>query len=265
MAAAKGVSTSHRAVLDGLKGKMPVLVHGMRTPFVKSFGSLMKVDSIGLGVSCCAGLLDKCKIDPKHIEHLIWGNVCLQTNAPNLAREIIIDLNLPKTLCGHMTSQACISGLNAIFQADQWIRTGQAECVLGGGSDSLSCAEVPLPRNLVHGLGVVTYGKKKGFDIYKTITKYAGPPGAKWFPTMPSITERSTGKTMGWHADMMAQINKISREDQNKLAVASHKNAAIAREKGIFKQEIWPTGANDGTDTVIDQDDLIQPPEKMNP
>ncbi|CUG05294.1 thiolase, putative, partial [Bodo saltans] len=94
-----------------------VIVSGARTPFVKSFGELMKVDTVGLSVAAVNGLLNNTKLDPSHVNHIIWGNVVMQTNAPNCAREIVIDLNLPKNIPAHSTSMACASGLNALTQA----------------------------------------------------------------------------------------------------------------------------------------------------
>ena len=94
-----------------------VIVAGSRTPFVKSFGEFMKVDTIGLASSAVQGLLHKTKLDTEKIDNIIWGNVVMQTNAPNCAREIVIDLNLPKHIASHSTSMACASGLNAISQA----------------------------------------------------------------------------------------------------------------------------------------------------
>jgi acetyl-CoA acyltransferase len=236
-----------------------VLVHGVRTPFVKSFGDLMKVDTIGLSVSAVAGLLQRTKLDPEQIDNIVWGNVVMQTNAPNCAREIVIDLNLPKHIVGHSVSMACASGLQSIVQAINMIETGNADVVIAGGSDSVSNGELPLPRKLAHGLAQFVYGKQKGAAAIPNFFKEAGYNPAGWAPQMPAIAERSTGKTMGWHGDMIAEMNQIPRSEQEALAIKSHENACAARKKGYFKEEVVPVVAKVGNKTIeVDKDNLIR-------
>eukprot|EP01079_Euglenida_sp_SAG-EU17-18_P004206 gene4206-4511_t len=84
---------------------------GARCPADPSFGSLIDSDSIDLGVASVAGLVNKYDLDPNQLDQLIWGNVVLQTSAPNISREIVIDLNPPTQIVGHSVSMACASGL----------------------------------------------------------------------------------------------------------------------------------------------------------
>lgn len=234
-----------------------VIVTGVRTPFVKSFGELMTVDAIGLGVSAVSGLLEKTKLNPEEIDEIIWGNVVLNTKAPNVAREIIIDLNLPKKITGVTVSRACLSGLEAILQAVRLIEHGHANVVIAGGSDSTSNGEISLPRHVGHALGQYQYGKDQGtFKGIKKLLKDSGNPKT-WMPVAPAIAERSTGFTMGYHADMMAEINNISREAQDQLAMASHLNAARARKNGYLKEEIVPVKVPE-SGKVVSEDNLIR-------
>jgi len=237
-----------------------VIVHGVRTPFVKSFGKMMKVDTIGLSSAAVHGLLDKTKLDPQHVNHLVWGNVVMQTNAPNVAREIIIDLNMPKHIAAHSTSMACASGLNAITQACMLVETGNADCVIAGGSDSVSNGELPIPRNLAYGLAQFIYGRNKGsLAALPDFFREAGYNPLKWLPTPPAIAERSTGKTMGWHGDMISELYKVPRAEQEKLALKSHENACKAAERGFFKDEIVPVSFKKGSKTVeVTDDDLVR-------
>eukprot|EP01012_Entosiphon_sulcatum_P050840 TRINITY_DN6978_c0_g1_i1.p1 TRINITY_DN6978_c0_g1~~TRINITY_DN6978_c0_g1_i1.p1 ORF type:complete len:469 (-),score=89.90 TRINITY_DN6978_c0_g1_i1:83-1384(-) len=242
-----------------------VLVAGTRTPFVKAFGDLLKVDAVGLGVASVQGLLAKTNLDPKHVDDLIWGNVVLCTSAPNIAREVVIDLNLPRQIVAHSVSMACASGLKAVLEADTLIRSGHSDCIIAGGSDSMSNAEVPLPRNVTYGLakGFVYAKGKNPIANVQTFFKYAGVNPLGWGPTPPSIAERSTGKTMGYHADLMAEINKISREDQDAYAVNSHAKALAARAKGYLKEEVVQVSA--GKDKFVSEDNLLreQDPAKL--
>lgn len=224
----------------GFKKQRAVIVSGARTPFVKSFGELMKVDTVALSVAAVNGLLNNTKLDPNHINHIVWGNVVMQTNAPNCAREIVIDLNLPRHIAAHSTSMACASGLNALTQAVTLVESGHADCVIAGGSDSVSNGEMPIPRTLAHGLAQFVYGKKKGMAALPNFFAEAGYNPLKWLPQPPAIAERSTGKTMGWHGDVIGELQGVSRKDQEALAILSHRNACAARDKGYFDGEIVP-------------------------
>lgn len=230
-----------------------VFVTGVRTPFVKSFGTLMKADTLQLASSAVAGLLNKTSLDPNEINHIVWGNVVLQGNAHNCAREIVIDLNLPKSITGNLTSMACASGLNALAQACMLIEGGHADVVIAGGSDSVSNSELPLPRSVTHGMMMAQ--KKGAMGFFKE----AGYNPSAWLPKGVALAERSTGKTMGWHGDVIGELNNISREDQEALAVASHANATRAEKAGYFKDEIVPVSMEKKGKTVqVTADDLIQ-------
>lgn len=97
----------------------------------------------------------------------------LNTAAPNVAREIVLDLHLPKKIPGVTVSRACLSGLQAILQAVRLIEHGDAHCVIAGGSDSMSNGEICLPRHLQHALAKYQYGKKKGLEgVYKCCIRF---------------------------------------------------------------------------------------------
>jgi len=231
---------------------------GARTPFVKSFGQLQKCDTIGLSVAAVEGLMKKSKLNPNVVDHIVWGNVVMQTNAPNVAREIIIDLNLPKKITAHSTSMACMSGLNAIMQAQQLVESGYADVVIAGGSDSTSNGELPIPRRLAYGLAEFAFGKQRGLAAVPNFFKHAGYNPLKWAPVQPAIAERSTGKTMGWHADMMAELAKVGRAEQEAFAIASHRNASAAQKKGYLNEEVVPCDDQKGKGNLITEDNLIK-------
>jgi acetyl-CoA acyltransferase len=249
------IQQNHVNSLQQQKNKA-VIIMGARTPFVKAFGPLMKVDSIGLGVASVGGLINKAKLDPNHIDEIIWGNVVLNTKAPNVAREIVLDLNLPKKITGVTVSRACHSGLEAILQGVRLIEHGGADCVIAGGSDSMSNGEISLPNHISWALGQYQFGGEKGFKGFVKLLKNAGPPST-WIPTPPSITERSTGHTMGYHADLIAENRDVKREAQDALAMASHTNAARARREGKFKEEIVPVTLPNG-EGIVSEDNLIR-------
>jgi acetyl-CoA acyltransferase len=219
------------------QGRRAVIVAGCRTPFIRAYTDLLEVDALGLGTAAVAGLLKATKLKGEDLDHIVWGNVIAQSSAPNLAKEIAIDLKLPHSVTGHTVSMACASGLNAILSAAQMIEGGTAGVVVAGGSDSMSCGQLPLDRHVTQSLALYGQGK---LSLYQFISK-AGMPWS-WMPTKPSIAERSTGKTMGEHADIMCELLGATRKEQDDLAMASHKNASAAVAAGLLAGEVVPVG-----------------------
>lgn len=218
----------------------------------------MEVDSIGLAVTAVGGLIHSTKLDPFEVDGVILGNVVVNSGAPNLAREVILDLNLPKHIPGTTISIACLSGLEAVSLAQLSIETGNAKVIIAGGSDSLSSGELPMPRKFTRALGKYQMGggSKKGWSGMKEIFDYAGYSPSNWLPVPNGINERSTGKSMGYHADMMAEINGVDRTEQDSFAIRSHRNAYHAREAGKLKQEIIPVITKGKS---VAKDDLVRP------
>lgn len=82
------------------------------------------------------------------------------------------------------------------------------------------------------------------------------------FPQQNSIAERSTGKTMGYHADLMAEINQVSKQLQDEFAVRSHNNAYNAQQLGKFKNEIVPV--MNGSGKTVNKDNILRPNMKID-
>lgn len=212
-----------------------VIVTGTRTPFTRAFNELMPLDTIDLGAAAVKGLLEKTKLSPGHIDHVAWGGVILRSGCPNTAREIVIDLDLPPSVSAHTETMACASGLKSVLSAVQMIESGNADVVIAGGSDSVSCTEVPLARDVSQSLALYSSGKISASKLFSV----AGLP-CSWMPKQPGVSERSTGKSMGYHADLMAQLCATPRLAQDAFAMDSHRKAAAAEAAGLFKDEIVP-------------------------
>ena len=98
-------------------------------------------------------------------------------------------------------------------------------------------------------------GNKKGLSGVLKLLR--GIAGATKLPQQPSIAERSTGKTMGYHADLMAEINGVERPEQDAWAIGSHNKACAARAAGLLAQEIVTVVGADGAEKVR-EDELIR-------
>jgi acetyl-CoA acyltransferase len=232
-----------------------VIVGGRRTPFVKAFTHFTKLDTIALGVAATRGLLRSLDLKRDEVDAIVWGGVILPSAAPNVAREIALDLRLPPTVYAHTVSQACISSIQSITTAAAMVERGDADVVVAGGSESTSNAEVKLPQKAVHALAPLAFGKPDPQQILGVLADLW--PFYDLLPQRPQIAERTTGLLMGESAEQMARRNGITREAQDELAARSHHRAAAALESGRFESEIEPI-TPPGSTRPISRDSLVR-------
>ncbi len=232
-----------------------VVVAGVRTPFVKAFGPYTKLDTIALADIAVKGLLEKTGLDTSTLNAVVWGGVILPTTAPNIGREVVLDLGLPPSVEAMTVTRACASGLQAITDAVALIDRGEADVVIAGGSDSTSNVGVELPNDLVHAFAPLALGGKAGPLDYLGAVKDLFP-FKNVLPRRPQIAERTTGELMGESAEKMAGINQIGREAQDELTLRSHQRAAAGYEQGILTEEIVPVTNPDGE--TIARDGLLR-------
>ncbi|HEX4458362.1 MAG TPA: acetyl-CoA C-acyltransferase [Polyangia bacterium] len=267
MAKQKSSSTSSSNGGSSSSSRRAVVVGGVRTPFVKAFGPLMKVDTIGLGVAAVAALLERTGLPRKEIDAIIWGGVILPSASPNVAREIALDLKLPASVEGMTVTRACASGLQAITNAAAAIERGDSDVIICGGSDSTSNAEIKLPQKVVHALAPLAFGKATPADYLSVLSQMW--PINEILPQRPKIAERTTGVVMGEAADDMGRRNEIARAAQDEFAVRSHHRAAAAIASGRFDSEVAPIdvpgGARVHADGLVRADTSVEKLAKLRP
>ena len=231
-----------------------VVVSGARTPFVRAFGSFMELDAIALGGHAVQGLLDRTGLSPEQVDSLVWGGVILPSGAPNVGREIGLDLGLPASAEAMTVSRACASGLQAITLAAAAIERGEADVIIAGGADSTSSARLEMPASLMHKVAPVAMNRKSGaLDYLKLLGRLS--PRRDLVPARPQIAERTTGELMGEACERMAEMYQISREAQDQFTLDSHTKAAAAIESGRFEEEVVPVTTSNGT---VERDEIVR-------
>lgn len=244
-----------------------VVVAGARTPFVKAFGDFTRLDTIALGVSAVRSLLKKTGVGHGDVESIVWGGVILPGYAPNVGREIALDLRLDAACEGMTVTRACASGLQAITTAAAAIERGDMDVAIAGGSDSTSNAELKLPQKIVHAMAPLAFGKPTASDYVGALAQLM--PLHEILPQRPKIAERTTGEVMGEAAEKMARRNEISREAQDELAARSHHRAAAAMASGRFDEEVYPVETAEGrwvhADGLVRADTSVEKLAKLKP
>ncbi len=232
-----------------------VIIGGVRTPFLRSFGAFTRLDTIALGAAAVGGLLERYPVERREIDGLTWGGVIVPSATANIGREIVLEMGLPPEVEGSTVSRVCTSGLYAITTAAAAIERGDADVMIAGGGDSTSNAELKMPQALVQKLAPVAMNRKSGpADYLRALMKLNLPNDI--LPKPPSPRERSTGELMGEAGEKMGQRNNISREAQDAFAVQSHQRAAAAMAAGRFAEEVAAMDAPGGK--LVTADDNVR-------
>ena len=213
-----------------------VIAGGWRTPFVKAGTALADADVLELASAATAETLARTETPAGTVDEIVYGNVSRPVAYHNLAREIVLALDLPASIYASSVGMACASACVAITDAADHIAVGTADAVLAGGAESLSNVPITYTPRLARALVRASQAK----TLPERVSSFAGIRLSDLAPVAPGIRETSTGLTMGESAERMAQINCISREEQDRWALRSHQRSAQGWESGRLGAEVVP-------------------------
>ncbi len=202
----------------------PVVVSGLRTPFARSGTVFRDVSAVDLARRATQELLERTALDGNVVDEVAFGQVVTSVLAPNVAREVSLLPQLPKTVPAYSLNRACASAGQAVSYAADQITLGHADVVLAGGVESLS--DIPILHSKRMAQILVEASKAK--SLGQRLAAFGKVRPKDLIPVSPAIAEPSTGESMGQSAEKMAKENGISREAQDRLALTSHQRAAAA-------------------------------------
>jgi acetyl-CoA acyltransferase len=230
------------------------IVAGLRTPFVKAGSDLAELDVLELAAAVTTELLQRTALEPQQVDHVIYGNVVRPVQYSNLARELVLATALPRRTPAHTVTLACASAIQAITDATDLIERGYADVVIAGGVEMLSNIPISLSPPLARAVVSAAQAKSLGGRIqsFRDLSLADLPPVA------PSITETSTGLSMGQSAELMAKLNGIKREDQDAWALTSHRKAAAAWADGRMFAEVTPVYVTSGGGRAVGRDNHVR-------
>jgi len=202
------------------------IVDAVRSPIGRYNGGLAPVRPDDLAAHAIRELLARTPdLDPARIEDVYFGNAngAGEENR-NVARMAALLAGLPTSVPGVTVNRLCASGLEAVVQAARAIAVGDAHIAVAGGVESMTRAPYVLPKN------------DKPFPAAHT-ELYSTTLG--WRMVNPAMNPQWT-IPLGESAELIAEKHKISREQQDEFALASHQKAAAARQSGLFDPELAP-------------------------
>ena len=230
------------------------IVRGLRTPFVKAGSVFSGLTALDLGRMVVQELVQRADIDPNEINQLVFGQVIPTLTAPSIAREVVIAAGLPRRIEAFTVARACATSIQAMTTAANAIAVGEADVVIAGGTESMSDAPIFTSRPLAHALVAASKAK----SLPDKLKPFQRLKAKDLLPVPPAIAEYSTGMSMGESAEKMAKENGISRQEQDRIAMASHHNAARAWKEGKFADEVMHVVVPPKFEDVAAQDNIVR-------
>lgn len=196
------------------------IVSAVRTPIGKFGGSLASQSAADMGVVAAKAAMERAGVQPEQVEETIFGNARQAGGGPNPGRQISVRSGVPQWVPAYTVNKACASGMKSIALGLQEIATGNLECVLAGGTESMS--------RLPYYLDGARFGYRMG---HQELVDGMYRDGF-YCPLAKMV--------MGETAEVLAEQYKISREEQDQFALTSQQRAAAAQSGGRFDAEIAP-------------------------
>jgi acetyl-CoA C-acetyltransferase len=230
------------------------ILGGVRIPFCRNNTAYADVGNFGMAVKTLGTLVERFGLHGLELGEVAYGAVIRHASDWNLAREATLSSGLAPTTPGITTARACGTSLdNAIIVANK-IATGQIEAGIAGGADTTSDVPIVYSRALQQRLLAMNRAKA---PLEKVETALRGFSLSELKPSFPGVAEPRTGKSMGEHCEMMAKEWHIAREDQDRVALASHQKLAAAYARGFFKDLVVPFRGVD-RDNVLRADTSLE-------
>jgi acetyl-CoA C-acetyltransferase len=219
-----------------------VIVGSARTPIGKLSGAFAGLTAMDLGGIAIKAALERAGIGAEQVDYVLMGHVLQAGQGQITARQAAVKAGVPMTVPAMTINKVCLSGINAIYLADQMIQNGDAEVVVAGGMESMTQSPYLLPK--------ARAGYRMGNGELVDSLIHDGLWCAFDAVHMGAGTENYVG-----------QVGGISREAQDEAAAKSHERAAAAQKEGRFADEITPVSIpqRKGDPVVIDTDEGVRP------
>src|SRR5262245_57295212 len=197
-----------------------VILSGARTPVGKLLGALKDFGAVELGAVAARAAIERAGIDPYLVDEVIMGNVVQAGNGQNPARQVALRAGIPDSVAALTINKVCGSGLKAVMLAANGIKLGEINIAVTGGMESMSGAPYLLK------------GARQGYRL----------GNGEMIDSM--IHDGLWCAFDNWHmgctGEVVAERYHVTREEQDRYALNSHRKALAAIKEGRFDREIVP-------------------------
>lgn len=254
---AKKATTRKKSSVKGQQERVAI-VAGIRTPFARQLTYYKKVNAIELGKMAVSEMLTRAEIDLSLIEQVVFGQVLVQPEAPNIAREIVLGAGMNVNTDAYSVSRACATSFQSAVSVAESIMAGSISVGVAGGADTSSVVPIGVTKKMASILVQLSKARTMG----QRLKLFSQLRPKDFAPVPPSVKEYSTGLTMGQNAEQMARDHGITREAQDELAHRSHTLAAKAWESGNLNDEVM-TAYVDPFNESLSQDNTVRFDSKL--
>src|SRR6187399_189871 len=247
-------------------GDRVAIVAGVRTPFAKQGSAYRALTALDLGKLAVAELLSRTAIKSSEINQVVYGQVIPSVTVPNIAREIVLGVDLPRSIEAYSVSRACTTSYQSTVNVAESIMAGVIDVGIAGGADSASDVPMVTSKKLSDAL----LGASRARGVGGKLSSFRGVAARDLLPIPPALKEPSTGLTMGESAEKMAKENGISRKAQDELAHRSHTLCAQAWADGRLGRDVMtayvpPKYEPFSEDNLVRKDSTLDGYEKLRP
>jgi len=236
------------------------ILGGNRIPFARSNKEYANASNQDMLTSTIDGLIARFGLQDEKLGMVAAGAVLKHARDFNLTREVVLGSALSNETPAFDLQQACGTGLAAAVQVADAIALGRIDSGIAGGTDTTSDAPLAVNDELRKTLIKVNNARTTA-DRLKLLGSVRP---SQFAPEQPQNGEPRTGLSMGDHAAITARELGISREDQDQLAVESHRKLAAAYEEGFFDDLVTPyLGVQ--RDTNLRPDSSLEKLAKLKP
>jgi acetyl-CoA C-acetyltransferase len=224
------------------------ILGGVRIPFCRNNTAYHDVGNLGMSIKTLGAVVEKFKLHGEVLGEVAMGAVLKHSSDWNLGREAALSSGLSPLTPGITLQRACGTGLDTVVTVANKIALGQIEAGIGGGSDTTSDVPIVVGKRLRRRLLDANMARSLGARL----KAFKGFAFKELTPEFPGVGEPRTGKSMGEHCELMAKQWGITREAQDALAAASHRNAAAAYERGFYTGLVAPFRG-------LERDNILRP------
>src|SRR6201992_2550630 len=224
----------------GAEMREVVICEPVRTPIGRYGGMFKSQTAVDLGVAALTGLLERTGVSPESVQDVILGHCYPSSEAPAIGRVVALDAGLPVTVPGMQVDRRCGSGLQAVIQACLQVSAGDNDIVVAGGAESMS-------NVAFYSTDMRWGGARGGVRVHDGLARGRSTAGGRHHPVPGGMLET---------AENLRRQYRISRQEQDELAVTSHQRAVAAQKDGVLAEEIIPvTVRSRRGEEVIDTDE----------
>ena len=212
------------------------VIGGNRIPFARANGAYARASNQDMLTAALEGLVARHGLAGEQVGEVAAGAVLKHSRDFNLTRESVLGSSLAPTTPAYDVQQACGTGLEAAILVANKVALGQVDSGIAGGTDTASDAPIAVSEGLRQTLLAANRAKTPA----QRAKALAGLRPGHLVPAIPQNVEPRTGLSMGEHMAQTAAQWGITREAQDELAAASHRNLAAAYERGFFDDLMTP-------------------------